>query len=1192
MYQPDYFLKIHSFFSNLSNFTGIYSIGIMKLIWLLILLLSLSPVAALAQGEAFNWYFGNMAALNFSSGSPVSLTNSKMFALAGCASLSDSLGNLLFYSNGTTIWNRNHMHMLNGTGLMADEGASQAALGLKAPGTDHTYYIFTVGGNHTTPTILGAYYSIIDMSLDGGLGGVLPWQKNIPLQGADSARDVITAVACANQEGYWVFVRNFSVENKMLAYLIDKTGIHQTPAVSPCLHNFDIGGQAGTSKASPDGRYLIYGPSGWHISIPLTELYELDSYTGLVNPIFLFNSLGINSGTEFSANSEFLYLSSALDSAHIVQYDMNYLSDPVSFQDNKYVVYSKKSSYWEFKQMQLAPDGKIYISQPFGPDTSKFLSVISNPSLKGVSCGFQYCAVPLISGRCNIGLPTFIQSYFARFIFVGECLGSSTRFTSRFYPTPDSIAWDFDDPGSGSNNFSDSINPVHVFSDTGTFHVKTVAFYLNGHQEAATRLVKISSLPAVYLGPDKTVCPNSPVVLDAGSGFTSYQWNTGQNTPSVQVSDTGMYWVRVKDSKGCMNNDTIHIKSYPVPTVDESNLVLSPTTCGGSTGAVSGLSITGTPPITIEWKNGNNLVISDSINLFHLPVDNYRLFVFDGNGCTWPSKNYTVNDVGDVLIDTVLHSDSHCGKDDGKITVVATTGLAAMLKYSLDNGQSYAYNLGKFQNLAPGTYRVKVMVSDTAQPCQKVYDFNPVTINNLSGPVVTNVSSQFETGNHGDGSITIQASTAYDTLFYSAGGIEQVNNGTFNNLHSGTYNCKVADQFGCDTTFIVIVNNLTIVRLQAIAGDGSACLGNVAVLPLLANHFSHVGSFSTQLKYNKTLVTCQNYLNANPALADSLVVDLFPSLGELSISWTGKNPVNLQDGSTLVELSFASLMTGQDSLKWDIAPGICTFLDSLGNTIQPEFKQGQMRIYTLPQGSISAPAAVCEGAGLSLLGIYTPGSGNGSIRYRWTGPGGLSVQETAVSISTVTQVNSGEYTLSLSDTNHCESIYKWQVNVVPAPVAGFTRDTLFFDEQTILEAAQGYDHYSWNTGDSTYFVLVTSEGWYKVTLKTAEGCMSTDSVMMLYSFVPLDMPNAFTPNGDGKNDFFLPVTYPDKISSFSMYIFNRWGQKICSTSDLGRGWDGTFEGKPAPLGVYTYIITYSNQSGETRKKTGVVTLVR
>ncbi|MBK7174859.1 MAG: hypothetical protein IPH84_16895 [Bacteroidales bacterium] len=622
----------------------------MKVLISIFLFLALLSLKVSAQGEAFNWYFGNHAALNFSTGSPVSLSDSKMYAGAGCTSLSDSAGNLLFYSNGGTIWNRNHQEMLNGTGLNADESATQAALGLKAPGSDHLYYIFTVGGTHTTPLIFGAYYSVIDLSLDGGLGAVLPWQKNIPLPGADSAMEVITAVACANQEGFWVFVRSFSVNNKILAYLVDHSGVHQTPVVSPCLYNFSFNGQAGTSKASPDGRYYVYGPSGWHAGISLTELYEMNAYTGTMTPVFLFNSNGINHGAEFSANSEFLYLSCDLYGTTIEQYDMSYLSDPVTFQNSRYQVYSHSSQIGNFYQMQLAPDGKIYITQPMGPDTSKFLSVISNPSQKGAACGFQFSAIPLVKGRCSNGLPTFIQSYFARFVFAGECLGSPTYFTSRFNPAPDSIAWDFDDPGSGAHNFSDSINPVHVFSDTGFFHVTTTAFYLNGHQETATRLVRIAPLPAVNLGADKTACPKTDVLVEANAGFSSYLWSTGENSVSVIVPDTGLYWVRVLDTKGCANSDTIHVKSFPPPMIDETDLVLSPTTCGGSTGAITGLTVIGTAPLIVEWKNGSNQSVGDTIDLYHLPVDNYTLVLSDGNGCDWPTINYTINDIGDVLI--------------------------------------------------------------------------------------------------------------------------------------------------------------------------------------------------------------------------------------------------------------------------------------------------------------------------------------------------------------------------------------------------------------------------------------------------------------------------------------------------------------------------------------------------------------
>ena len=94
--------------------------------------------------------------------------------------------------------------------------------------------------------------------------------------------------------------------------------------------------------------------------------------------------------------------------------------------------------------------------------------------------------------------------------------------------------------------------------------------------------------------------------------------------------------------------------------------------------------------------------------------------------------------------------------------------------------------------------------------------------------------------------------------------------------------------------------------LQAIASDGSTCLGKVAVAPLLSNNFKSVKSFRTRLKYNPQIVSCQNYLNANPAIADSVKVELFATSGEISISWQGENAVSLGDGSTLLELSFAS----------------------------------------------------------------------------------------------------------------------------------------------------------------------------------------------------------------------------------------------------------------------------------------------
>ena len=176
------------------------------------------------------------------------------------------------------------------------------------------------------------------------------------------------------------------------------------------------------------------------------------------------------------------------------------------------------------------------------------------------------------------------------------------------------------------------------------------------------------------------------------------------------------------------------------------------------------------------------------------------------------------------------------------------------------------------------------------------------------------------------------------------------------------------------------------------------------------------------------------------------------------------------------------------------------------------------------------------------------------------------------------------------------------IEVAPVPVLAFTPgytcsskitiDTIYFYEQVRLAAPAGFSHYTWNTGDSTWSILVTTEGWYKVTIENADHCYTTDSVMLAYCYVPLNVPNAFSPNNDGFNDLFRPLTLPEKVSSFIMFIYNSSGSIIYETRDVRRGWDGTNKGKPVATGIYTYHVIYENPSGEKDERTGIVTLLK
>jgi gliding motility-associated-like protein len=134
--------------------------------------------------------------------------------------------------------------------------------------------------------------------------------------------------------------------------------------------------------------------------------------------------------------------------------------------------------------------------------------------------------------------------------------------------------------------------------------------------------------------------------------------------------------------------------------------------------------------------------------------------------------------------------------------------------------------------------------------------------------------------------------------------------------------------------------------------------------------------------------------------------------------------------------------------------------------------------------------------------------------------------------------------------------------------------------------------WAWNTGATTPFIDVNAPGTYSVTA-TKNDCATTESIEINKDCYN-DIPNVFTPNGDGVNDYFYPKQLLSKgVVGFSMSVFDRWGQKVFeSNTPNGRGWDGKFNDKIQPMGVYIYQMSVIMKNGRTEEFTGNVTLVR
>lgn len=133
----------------------------------------------------------------------------------------------------------------------------------------------------------------------------------------------------------------------------------------------------------------------------------------------------------------------------------------------------------------------------------------------------------------------------------------------------------------------------------------------------------------------------------------------------------------------------------------------------------------------------------------------------------------------------------------------------------------------------------------------------------------------------------------------------------------------------------------------------------------------------------------------------------------------------------------------------------------------------------------------------------------------------------------------------------------------------------------------------WNNGETTATSIAKHDGIYQLTVRNAFDCSITDEIEVRKDCY-VDVPNSFTPNGDGVNDYFFPRQFLSQGAvGFTMQIFNRWGQNIFETTNAnGRGWDGRFNEKEQPQGVYIYQIQVMLKNGKSENYKGNVTLIR
>jgi hypothetical protein len=379
--------------------------------------LTASTCNGISKNNAKHWYFGNQAAMKFENNIPIALTNSAMTQAEGVATMSDANGNLLFYTNGITIFNRNHQVMVNGSGLTSNSSNTQSAFIVPFPGSPDKYYVITPGPYN---------YSIVDMTLDNGNGAIMTTAKNILITNENSEK--VAGLLASNQTDIWLITYGAS-QNRFNVYKITPSGISTIPVVSPFT---TASGFFGYMKISPDGTKIAMAnfANTFH-------LYDFNASTGVVSNQRIINiSIGGfgSYGIEFSPNNNLVYVSDHRGQNRVFQYDIT-LATPELIANS---VVPLTANVPALGGIQLGPDNKIYVAR----ENNGFLGVINNPNIIGTGCNYVAEGISLEGKTSNLGLPGFVasslvqnQPYISSFSPINGEVGAAVIITGTDFST-------------------------------------------------------------------------------------------------------------------------------------------------------------------------------------------------------------------------------------------------------------------------------------------------------------------------------------------------------------------------------------------------------------------------------------------------------------------------------------------------------------------------------------------------------------------------------------------------------------------------------------------------------------------------------------------------------------------------------------------------------------------------------------
>jgi len=1190
------------------------------------------------QSQIYNkWYFGKNAGIDFTPQPPKPLSESAMDAPEGCAIACDRNGQQIFYTDGSTVWNKKHA--VTATNIGGNPRATQSALIIAAPGDETIYYIFTTQDLNGTDK-MRLNYSVYDIKANAGDGGIV-------------------------QTGTFMYLKNTEritgTDQALLVHELQNSTFRSYPITGNGIGNpvyTDIGTQHSSAIPHNVDGYMKLGGRNL-VAVPIStpgvsariEVFKMDT-TGTLT---LYNNINLNDnnaqvyGIEFSSSGKKLFASVryTANSSAIYEYAIDSITLAPTF-------IQKIPVTADLGAIQIGPDGQIYVAvNNAGNNTSLgTITVVEQRGQPLAKSNFNLNGFALAGGTNSwLGLPNFINIFSTPpqapgLAVTASCSQQPTTFNGAGRD-PNIEEYTFTVKDAAGNTVAqsdpqDKFNPQ--FQATLPAGKYKVTLRLSNRCDASIDFAKDFEVTGPPLNPTTGVpfCNTPTVTLDANptnAPNLTYLWTTGETTKTLVVDAVGLYQVTITDDKGCKTTGQF------VAADSRPNFDLGPdqTICQNQT--VADLNV-GNSKMTIAWTVDSAPSGSGSthpVNTSVLGVHDYSVRVTDPLTTCFrdDSKVFTINAIPSINFTGT--NPTSCGASDGSVSLTIT-GASPLYTYSVNGpgiGQTVAdqtaspptYN---FPGLAAGSY--VAVVTDQTSNCsaQKTTGLSDANFNLAASPAPPNCDPV---------SLNITTTLVSAPVTWTATGPQTFTNTTTTSpgggfvipdLPQGDYTIEVKNGTCTQTVNqtiapaakipVTLTPDLCAMTLTASStAAGTTTFDWTKTDPTVYTGSSNLPTIG--IKSSATPVTFTVIgTNAGAGCPNTQTITLTPGGGILpNLSQTDacKDIVTI-NAAPVGNYTYYWYVNGSSTPDPTLS-GNAIFADRAddGNTYTVDVYEpvsdctasGGPLVVDVngPVDALLASSLACQDdQPIDLTATTTDPTG---VSYTWK----LDGNPLSVTTSTISQTAEGSYEVTISKGS-CSAKASLVVKRAPLPFVNLPGSAFICDDPENTDPATKsvdldpglYLTYEWfKNGVSLNYtdrvLTADTKGDYKVVISDAFGCKNNDVTKVIADCLPmLNGPNAFVPASQHHNtqkpeytnaDFWLFTRFIED-DNFKVFIFNRWGEMVFSSTDRNFKWNGGFNNdisRPLPPGTYSYVVQYvgSYRQGDgVKEKRGGVALIR